>query len=96
MTHTKGPWRIGDAGHTVFGPPTGNPSPETVATLAKSESWRSNARLIAAAPDMYKELRILEVEMGGWLEDPDIHAYIHDEILSRLMSVRVKLEQATT
>jgi hypothetical protein len=21
MTHTKAPWRIGDAGNTVFGPP---------------------------------------------------------------------------
>lgn len=26
------PWRVGDAGHTVFGPPNGNPSPYTVAT----------------------------------------------------------------
>ncbi len=27
--HTPGPWRIGDAGYTVFGPPNGNPSPES-------------------------------------------------------------------
>jgi len=47
MSHTPGPWRIGDAGNTVFGPPNGNPSPEIVASVAKR-----NARLIAAAPDL--------------------------------------------
>lgn len=34
--HTPGPWRVGDAGATVFGPPNGNPSPETVATVRKA------------------------------------------------------------
>jgi hypothetical protein len=46
------PWRVGDAGHTVFGPPNGTPSPETIASVRKP----SNARLIAAAPDMLAAL----------------------------------------
>lgn len=46
--HTPGPWRIGDAGYTVFGPPNGNPSPETVAAT----THKKNARLIAAAPEL--------------------------------------------
>lgn len=29
--HTPGPWRIGDAGKTIFGPKSKNPSPETIA-----------------------------------------------------------------
>lgn len=29
--HTKTPWRVGDAGMTVFGPPNGSPSPKTIA-----------------------------------------------------------------
>jgi hypothetical protein len=51
-THTPGPWRIGDAANTIFGPPNGNPSPETVATLAPTPRRRANARLIQAAPDL--------------------------------------------
>ena len=47
-THTPGPWRVGDAGHSVFGPPNGNPSPESIA-LVKD---KNNTHLIAAAPGL--------------------------------------------
>ena len=30
--HTPTPWRVGDAGHTVFGPPNGTPSPAVITT----------------------------------------------------------------
>lgn len=36
--HTPTPWRIGDAGRTVFGPPNGNPSPETVAHTSRANA----------------------------------------------------------
>lgn len=50
MAHTDGKWRIGDAGHTVFGPNLGKPSPEIIAgNLSKG-----NARLIALAPELYE------------------------------------------
>lgn len=52
--HTKGKWRIGDAGLTVFGPPNGNPSPEVIARCYK----REHARLIAAAPEMLEFLTV--------------------------------------
>jgi hypothetical protein len=59
--HTTGPWRIGDAGITVFGPPNGKPSPEIIATDIRN---KANARLIAAAPELLEALqgvtRILE------------------------------------
>jgi hypothetical protein len=48
QAHTAGPWRIGNAGTAVFGPPNGKPSPKTIA----SELSRADARLIAAAPDL--------------------------------------------
>ena len=42
--HTPGPWRIGDAGHTVFGPPNGEPAPKIIA----GGLTRANARRIVA------------------------------------------------
>ena len=50
--HTPGPWRVGDAGTTIFGPPNGNPSPIMVAQRVR----RANARLIAAAPELLAAL----------------------------------------
>jgi hypothetical protein len=61
--HTPAPWRIGDAGMTVFGPPNGNPSPETVAATRN----RANARLIAAAPELLAALEV--IALGN--TDPD-------------------------
>ena len=52
---TPGPWRIGDAGKTVFGPPNGQPSPATVARV----THKANARLVAAAPQMREALAAL-------------------------------------
>ena len=51
--HTPGPWRVGDAGATVFGPKSDKPVPEIVATVRH----RTNVRLIAAAPEMYELLK---------------------------------------
>ena len=51
--HTPGPWRVGDAGATVFGPKSDKPVPEIVATVRH----KANARLIAAAPEMLELLK---------------------------------------
>ena len=53
--HTPGPWRIGDAGFTVFGPPKPGALAETIAPVKS----RANARLIAAAPDLLAALEAL-------------------------------------
>ena len=53
--HTPGPWRIGDAGNTVFGLPDTVPdqAPVIIAGLGKARGAKAaNARLIAAAPDL--------------------------------------------
>lgn len=62
--HTPGPWRVGDARHTVFGPKTGAASPETIATMGKN-NFRENARLIAAAPEMLEALKVA-LDLEGW------------------------------
>jgi hypothetical protein len=55
--HTPGPWRTGDVFNTVFGPPNGEPAPQTIATVMHGDV--ANAKLIAAAPDMAEALRLL-------------------------------------
>ena len=63
--HTPGPWRVGDAANTIFGPPTQGELPERIAGLAQGESRKANARLIAAAPDLLEACRLM-VRMGEW------------------------------
>lgn len=67
--HTPGPWRIGDHGRTVFGPPNGHPSPETVAQV----THKKNALLIAAAPDLLAAVKMVldASEDGGDMENID-------------------------
>lgn len=68
--HTPGPWRIGDAGHTVFGPKTALTSPVSIVTLWQRtpncgrEERQANAHLIAASPELLAAL----VEALPWVE----------------------------
>jgi hypothetical protein len=86
--HTPGPWRVGDAGCTVFGPKTDAPSPKTVASITRqpipSAEHRANAALIAAAPDMYEALVALFAECAmihryGGSEDNTAAAHAAEE-----------------
>lgn len=62
MRHTPGPWRIGDAGKTVFGPKTDQPAPVAIASLypvtprCGSEERRANGHLLRAAPELLEAL----------------------------------------
>jgi hypothetical protein len=73
-THTPGPWRIGDAGQTIFGPKTDQPAPITIATLQGATprcgiaERTANKYLIAAAPDL---LASLEWVLSMVETDPD-------------------------
>lgn len=62
--HTPGPWRIGDAGLTVYGPPSQTPGilPKTIASYSRrghtaTPEDKANARLIAQAPRMVELLQ---------------------------------------
>jgi hypothetical protein len=46
------PWRVGDAGHGVFGPPNGKPAPEMVADVRRAD----NCRFIVHAANAYPKL----------------------------------------
>lgn len=85
--HTRAPWRIGDAGATVFGAPNGTPSPDTVATLGP-RNRAANARLIAAAPELLAALqRVYDFLDANYADHdmPDI-----------LPAVRAAIAKATT
>lgn len=59
--HTPGPWRVGDAGKTVFGPKGGLPPQGIAGMYAQKTPGEShaNARLIAQAPAMLEALHDL-------------------------------------
>lgn len=61
--HTPGPWRVGDAGATVFGPPRETLPPRIVANIDRRPivpgEPRANAILIAAAPDLLAALEYI-------------------------------------
>lgn len=72
--HTPGPWRVGDAANTIFGPPNGKPAPQRIADLAAVglvAERRANARLIAAAPAMLEALRLHLALIDGDAHDAD-------------------------
>ena len=86
--HTQGPWRIGDAGHTVFGPKTDNPSPKTVAHNLS----RANAHLIAAAPAMLEALENIMSEYPDMCADAGTCA--DPNTLGKINRARAAIESA--
>ena len=77
--HTPGPWRIGDAGKTVFGPKTEEPTPvmivssPVVTPRVGMLERRANIRLIAAAPELLVAAQAAIVALDGYDIDA-IHA----------------------
>lgn len=61
--HTPGPWRAGDAGHTVFGQPRDGRAPEMIAQRVAP----ANAQLIARAPELLAEVERLRGAVAGIL-----------------------------
>lgn len=83
--HTALPWRIGDAGQTVFGPPNGTPCPKIVATTT-----RANAAYIAQACNAYPALvEALDFMVRMCDAEPATHIYT-----SHIERARAALAQA--
>jgi len=73
---TAKPWRVGDAGHTIFGPPNGNPSPVTVGTGIKT---KEEAAFIIKACNNFEQL---VASVQNLLEDIDALQSVDDLALS--------------
>ncbi len=75
--HTPGPWRIGDAGRTVFGAKVPGAMPATVAYMppitprVDAGERKANRDLMAAAPEL---LAACELLLGRLDEDEDRNA----------------------
>lgn len=64
---TARPWRVGDAGFTVFGPSNGNPSPEVVAICRN----RKNATLIVNAINDHELMQRALRRAYDWMRGED-------------------------
>ncbi len=53
VQHTPLPWRVGDAGRTVFGPPNENPSPKMIAPICCN---KEDTAFIVRAVNAHEEL----------------------------------------
>jgi hypothetical protein len=72
------PWRIGDAGHTVFGPKTDAPAPKIIA----SNLSRENAQLIVRAVNAHADL----TAALQWMIDETEHIVETDTDLDRALA----------
>jgi len=67
---TPGPWRVGDAGKTVYGPKTGKfpaivaLSPQSFDAISSSQR-KANINLIAASPKLYNACKLLILAYEG-------------------------------
>lgn len=68
MEHTPTPWRIGDAGHTVFGPRVDPYPMESIApTIISANLSRDNAAFIVRAVNSHQDLvYLLKEQLECW------------------------------
>ena len=59
---TPGPWRVGDAAYTVFGPPNGQPSPKTVARVSDANTTAVGALVDANMEEESTKLKALQTQ----------------------------------
>lgn len=95
--HTPGPWRIGDAGLTIFGPKTDHPAPVSIVELpgptprVSASERRANARLIAKAPELLAAL----VRLTAWADVAGCDREPGSVLDSNIKAARAVIAQAT-
>lgn len=93
------PWRIGDAGLTVFGPPNGNPSPVIIAhaprvtNVYKGQTAKDNLAYIVRAANAYPVLVELVSKALDRFTDNDMVPANH-ELAEWITQAIAALEQA--
>lgn len=68
--HTPGPWRVGDAGATVFGPKKPDGSlPEIIASRLKGDNARFIVRAVNCHDELLEALRNIANDSRFWQLD---------------------------
>lgn len=93
---TPGPWRIGDAGKTVFGPPCGLP-PVIVANCDYQQtklggSKLANAKLIALAPELAAEIELVANALHDLCQEGDYKDTYLDDRYQACHALLARLE----
>ena len=110
--HTRGKWRkVGRYEVRAAAPTlTGKRQPDALICRTAEKDWsdkpegghpvyeecQANAELIAWAPEMLKELQLVEIDLAGWLEEmgTDFTGTLQREISERLQSVMAVIQAA--
>ena len=74
--HTPGPWEYSTIAYQITakdGPPV----------CSLNGFTQNNAQLIAAAPDMLKALRLVGMELCGWIENEDLPEGMAADMMQR-------------
>lgn len=94
--HTPGPWVVGPVHDAVCAEPdrdgwtvvASNPHPRSPRGASLRRQWEANARLIAAAPELYEALSALS-------EEVDIPDFCTPELRARLDRAHAALAKAS-
>ena len=85
MTHTPGPWELIELGYGIS---VGNVAWIGFGTAHSREEHAANARLIAAAPELLKELKAIVAGIEPALDEP--------QVLDKAKAAIAKAEGATS
>jgi hypothetical protein len=67
----------------------------SVNTNLPEQEARANARLIAAAPELLRELRRCLIELSGWCENEAVPDEVSIEMATRMGHINTLLNKAT-
>lgn len=91
--HTPGPWRVGPVDDTLVSDASGREVAAVDGDYNNPDEWPSmeaNARLIAAAPEMYAELRKLADALNSGRQLDTMH--FMPSAIARINSIVAKAE----
>lgn len=95
ISHTATPWRVGDAGNTIFGPKTENPSPETIARLDRTPNRQANAQHIVHCVNLHAELVEALKDCAASLDRlPDVDGAYRATCLQQARAILKKASEA--
>lgn len=101
-THTPGPWRIGDAGRTVFGAKVPGAMPATVAYMppvtprVDAGERKANRDIMAAAPELLAALNRALPWLGRLIADGGhLNSVAPNDAIGAMNQAQAAIDKAT-